>query len=207
MNLFVDSFLKTIGILIFLGGFQGALASPFWQEVREDPSFNCQITASVDQLTTAVAECDYYDSQVDADRAYETAEYSPETETHFAKCQYDINFCPLDSSFERLWCKKNGQWVESSDCEKPPLEAPPHFRVISEMCYGFNSASWDGVDGATHYELWSCDPYSYLIRKTSQTFTMFNVGKNTYVKVRACNEKGCGPFSDCQLARYYPSCR
>jgi len=90
------------------------------------------------------------------------------------------------------------------------LGIPANFKVIPGFCYGFNDVQWNSVSGASHYELWASNSssfsYPWLQYSGGSTYAFLNVSRNTYVKVRACDSNGCGPYSSQKTARYVNGC-
>jgi hypothetical protein len=97
-------------------------------------------------------------------------------------------------------------WVPN----QPPPSTAPSISVISEKCYGINTVSWGAVTNASRYELY---------RSTSSWFSnaqlayiglsrssLISVASTTYLRVRACNSGGCGPYSAQVSANYFNGC-
>lgn len=93
-----------------------------------------------------------------------------------------------------------------------PLLPPTSVVASAQGCYGYNTVSWAAVPGASRYELWQ----SYYQSFSSPTFVQSVDGTSTadpyfppyrYLKVRACDARGCGDFNRWAVrSAYYSGC-
>lgn len=102
-----------------------------------------------------------------------------------------------------------------SACTAPPTAAPA-LTISSYFCHGMHDRVWTAVPGAAFYQgqakpmvdyalgiapttPWSYIPSGYLypgiVIDTSDTECFGNSSSSYYLRVRACNECGCGPWS------------
>ncbi len=89
----------------------------------------------------------------------------------------------------------------------PPSSAPASLTVNSFQCYGFNSASWSSVSGATEYRLYNTGGWTpVLLYSGPNTIADFNVNSSTPVNVMACNAGGCSGWSPTANAQFYSGC-
>ncbi|WP_144394511.1 esterase/lipase family protein [Pleionea sediminis] len=68
---------------------------------------------------------------------------------------------------------------------------------------GTNTISWSRVPGATHYQMFF-NNYTYPVKTLTATTTRIQVGSDTEVKVRACNETMCS-YPSSTTAYYRPN--
>jgi hypothetical protein len=75
---------------------------------------------------------------------------------------------------------------------------PAYLTVTPDMCYGWNWAEWEPVEGATYYELYgstsSSFPSQSLYYSGPDWYTDVYVGGMRYLRVRACNDSGCSGY-------------
>lgn len=115
-----------------------------------------------------------------------------------------------DTSGRSLATKYTNRYVNVDVNDVPkPATAPSNFIAFSEpQSGGFVDIYWNSVSYATSYQIYkstSSTSNFRLHKSTSATAYFDNINSDTYYKVRACNSKGCGPFSTTRLVRYQDS--
>lgn len=80
------------------------------------------------------------------------------------------------------------------------LAAPTSVSHTSESCRGLNTINWSSSPGAVRYEVWgSIQPDDFataaLFANKSGLSALINVPGTRYIRVKACDAVGCGPYS------------
>jgi vibriolysin len=93
------------------------------------------------------------------------------------------------------------------------LAAPTSVNAESYLCYGWTDVSWSAAPGATRYEVYASVSVTDLWHVAGRIYsgaalsTTFNTDKGRYIRVKACDASGCGPFSlDYAWAPRYSTC-
>jgi hypothetical protein len=93
-----------------------------------------------------------------------------------------------------------------------PPGVPGDFTVTSWFCWGQGEAWWNGVSGATSYQLQASTSShfppldSWIEFSGSGTWVTLNVTQSTYFRVRACNGGNCGQYTGSKLLVYRSGC-